>query len=176
VPLWSVGIELERGGQAGGALGLSTVDGGVGGEDHLKCLRAPLGERRGAVVVDEVALVDGELTVVGFELQDVGFDGDSLDLGGDVEYGDVAGTTALGRGDEVRAALMSDANEVGAAAGLSERVLAIGIGSGFGDFAHAGLDVDEDDGISGGGLSGGLIGDRTSDSGSLGQRACKEQA
>ena len=117
--------------------------------------------------MDEVALVDVELAVVGFDLEDVGLDEDALDLGGHVVDGDVAGRSTLRRGDEVAGALVGDANQIGAAAGLVEGVVSFGVGGGVGYFAHAGLDVDQDNGVAGGGLAGGFVGDGAGDSGGL---------
>ena len=45
--------------------------------------------------------------------------------------------------------------------------MALGIGGGVGDFAHAGLHVDEDDGVAGGGFAGGLVGDGAGDRGGV---------
>ncbi len=45
---------------------------------------------------------------------------DAIDLGGHVVDRDVAGRAALGRGDEVGRALMGDAHQVMAVAGLGE--------------------------------------------------------
>ena len=58
VAFGAVGVELDGGGQAVGALAAYAVDGGIGGQDDLEGAGAPLGGGRGAGVVDEVALGD----------------------------------------------------------------------------------------------------------------------
>ena len=60
-------------------------------QHNLERTGAPLGARRCAGVVDEIAFGDAELTVVALDFKDVGLDGDTLDLSGDVVHGDVAG-------------------------------------------------------------------------------------
>ncbi len=125
--------------------------------------------------MDEVALGDPELAVIAFEFKNIGFGGDAFDFGGHVIDGDVAGSIALRRGDEVAGALMGDANEIGAAAGLVEGVEALRIGGGVGHFAHAGLHVDEDYGIACGGFAGGLVDDGAGYSGGLRQGGGKKE-
>ena len=98
----------------------ATVASGGSAISKVRGLHWVRGRRAG--VVDEVALGDVKLAVVAFELEDVGFDEDAFDLGGHVVDGNVAGAAALGCGDEVARALVGDANEIGTAAGLIERV------------------------------------------------------
>ena len=124
----------------------------------------------------EVALVDLELAVLGFDLHHIGLDGDALHLGGHVVDRDVAGRAALGRGDKVACALVRDPHQVGAAAGLAERIVPVGVGGCVGHFAHAGLHVDQHHRIAHGGLAGGLVGDRAGDGGGLRQSAGEQQA
>ena len=150
-------IELDAGGQAGGPLRRDAGNGGFGWKCDFERARRPLGARWGAGVVDEVALGDVQLAIVGFELVDVGLDEDAVDLGGHIVDGNVAGAAALGRGDEVAGALVGDANQVGTAAWLIEGVVPLGIGGGVRDFAHAGLHVDEDDGVARCRFVGGLV-------------------
>jgi len=90
----------------------------VGGQHDFESMRGVvLGGRRRTGVVDEIALKNLELPVLGLAFIDEGLDGDAAHAGFGVEDGDVAGAV-VGRGDEVRAALMDDAHEVGAVAWL----------------------------------------------------------
>ncbi len=140
----------------------------------LFVLHCVIGRRTG--VVYEVALGHFELAVVGFDFEHVGFDEDALNLGGDVVDRDVARRAALGRGNKVAGALVGYANQIGAAAGLVERVVSVGVGGGVGHFAHAGLHVDQHYGVARGGLAGGLVGHRAGDGGGLRQSGGEQQA
>ena len=126
--------------------------------------------------MDKIALGYFELAVFGFDFDDIRFDTNVLYFGGDVVHGDVAGTRALRRGDEVAGALVRDANQVGSAARLVQRVMAAGIGGRVGHLAHARLDIDEHYRITGSGFVRGFVGHGSADRRGLGESACKEHA
>jgi hypothetical protein len=70
--------------------------------------------------VHEVALIDAELAVFGFTLDDVGFNAHCTYIRGGVVNADICGSSAVGSSDEIGAALMNHAHQVGTRAGLVE--------------------------------------------------------